>query len=323
MLDRFKGNGLLIHHWDTDGICSARLILEYFNNKNIINKTPILGNYYLTDEELNKYSRYDYVVIVDMSLPRENILTLSKNAKVVIFDHHLGTEIKEVLHYNPIIKGGNPEKYPSTSCIVNDFFDYPVNLFSLLGIIGDHEEKIKSNKIFYKIISNFLKKEDISFKNMIKMSHLLDTNYKIDDKKAVEKAPIELLHIKNHEDILNNEKWNRYFLKLNKEISNILSKPKYEKNGIIIEEINTSYNIISTITRRIAWDSKKNTIVINKGFFTDRDQIYMRCSKNAEPIIEKGKNLGYKCGGKREVFGAIIPKDKTDSFVNEIIDFLT
>jgi len=44
------------------------------------------------------------------------------------------------------------------------------------------------------------------------------------------------------------------------------------------------------------------------------DQVYVRSKKNAEPLIMLGKKLGYKCGGKKEVLGAIVPKEKTGSF---------
>jgi len=39
-------------------------------------------------------------------------------------------------------------------------------------------------------------------------------------------------------------------------------------------------------------------------------------------MIKRGKELGFKCGGKKEVLGAIVPKEKTDDFVVELIDFL-
>jgi len=55
MLKDLEGKGLIIHHWDTDGICSAKLLIEYLKDKQIDNKTPVIGNYYLTDEELSKY----------------------------------------------------------------------------------------------------------------------------------------------------------------------------------------------------------------------------------------------------------------------------
>jgi len=48
----------------------------------------------------------------------------------------------------------------------------------------------------------------------------------------------------------------------------------------------------------------------------------VRSAKNLESMIQRGKALGFKCGGKQEVLGAILPKDKTNSFVDEIKEFL-
>jgi single-stranded DNA-specific DHH superfamily exonuclease len=322
MLNELQGKGLLIHHWDTDGICSARLILKHLSDKDIRNVTPTLGNYFLTDQELKEYSNYDFVIVVDMSLPEENILKLAKNAKVLIFDHHLGKEIKQVFHHNPVIKGKDPDKYPSASWIVNLFLEKQVNLYAILGIVGDHEKKIKKNKDIFKIINDFCKNNNLEFDELLKMTYLLDTNYKLGDKKAVEEAPIKLLRFDSPDDILHNDEWNQNYEKLNKEIQINLDLPYEEKNNIIYKKIDTSYNIISTITRKIAWSSGKDTLVVNTGFFNDKDQIYMRSKKNTEPMIKRGKELGFKCGGKKEVLGAIVPKDKTNSFVEELLEFM-
>jgi single-stranded DNA-specific DHH superfamily exonuclease len=322
MLNELPGKGLLIHHWDTDGICSAKLILEVLSGKDITNKTPELGNYYLTEDELEEYSKYDYVIVADMSLPENNILKLAENAKVMIFDHHLGKVIDKVYHHNPVIKGENPDKYPSASWIVNDFLGNEVNLFALLGVVGDHEQKIKNNQEFYDKIIDFCNKNDLSFEDLLKMAYLLDSNYKLGDKRTVEKAPHMLLENGTASDILNNKVWNENLNKLNDEITSILEKPSDEVGEIILKKIDTPYNIISTITRKIAWESGKNTVVVNSGFFENKDQIYMRSTKNAEPMIQRGKSLGFKCGGKKEVLGAIVPKEKTDSFLQEILEFL-
>jgi single-stranded DNA-specific DHH superfamily exonuclease len=322
MLGKLEGKGLLIHHWDTDGICSAKLIIENLKDKQIKNVTPTLGNYYLTEEELKKYSKYDYVIILDMSLPTDNVLQLAKKSKIMIFDHHLGIVIDQVFHHNPIIKGENPDLYPSASWIVNDYLKNKVNLYALLGIIGDHEQKIKGNFDFNKKINEFCQENNLTFEDLHKMVYLLDSNYKIGDNKAVEAAPRELLKIKKHQDILNNKKWNKNLRNLDDEINKILKTPNEQINNIIFKKIDTTYNIISTITRKISWDTGKDTLVINTGFFTDKDQIYMRSKKNAETIIKKGKELGFKCGGKKEVLGAVVPKDKTNKFIEEIMLFL-
>jgi len=83
-LAQLEGKGLLIHHWDTDGICSAKLMLNYLGDKINTNITPTLGNYFLTDKELDACKGFDFVIVVDMSLPEQNILTLAENAKVFI-----------------------------------------------------------------------------------------------------------------------------------------------------------------------------------------------------------------------------------------------
>ena len=322
MFEDLKGSGLLIHHWDTDGICSARLLLEKLP-KDIVNKTPMLGNYFLTDEELTAYSSYDFVIIADMALPEENILRLAKHSKVLIFDHHLQPPIPGVFHQNPIGQGKDPLLYPSASWIVNDFLGNPVNLFALLGIVGDHEKRIQTNKTFYALITDFCTQQHLTFDELLTMVYLLDSSYKIGDRKAVEETPHLLLEYTDAQRILQNIRWKNNLSLLEKEIAKYIDAPFEEKEHVLLKRIHTKFNIISTVTRKIAWNSGKDTVVVNTGFFKDRDQIYVRSGKDLQPLIQQGKMLGYRCGGKKEVLGAVVPKEKTESFVQEILRFLS
>ncbi len=322
MFEDLKGSGLLIHHWDTDGICSARILLEKIP-KNLVNKTPVLGNYFLTEEEINAYSSYEYIIIADMALPEENILRLTKHSKVLIFDHHLQPQIPQVFHHNPISKGENPDLYPSASWIVNNYLGNPLNVFALLGVLGDHEQRIQSNKTIYPQLHSFCQKEQYTFEELLQMVYLLDSNYKIDDRKAVEEAPHHLLKYPDAHWILQYTPWKNNLQLLEKEIAKFVEVPGEERQGVLVKRIHTKYNIISTVTRKVFWSSKKDTLIINTGFFKDKDQIYVRSQCNLQPLIVQGKTLGYRCGGKAEVFGAIVPKEKTEVFVYEIIHFLS
>jgi single-stranded DNA-specific DHH superfamily exonuclease len=322
MLEELQGSGVLIHHWDTDGICSARLLLEKLP-KNMVNKTPVLGNYFLTEEEITAYSSYDFVIVVDMALPEDNINRLAKHAKVLIFDHHLQQPIQGVFHLNPIGKGEDPQLYPSASWIVNDFLGNPVNMFALLGIIGDHEKRIQTNKGFYSKITDFCTKERLTFDELLMMVSLLDSSYKVGDHKAVESAPHLLLEYSDPQRILQNVRLKNNLVLLEKEIVKYIDAPYEEKQNILLKRIHTKFNIISTVTRKIAWDSGKDTVVLNTGFFKDMDQIYVRSGKNLQPLIQQGKMLGYRCGGKTEVLGAVVPKENTEMFVQEIQRFLS
>lgn len=322
MFEELQGSGLLIHHWDVDGICSARLLLERLSDKKIMNKTPELGNYFLTEKELTTCSSYDFVIVVDMALPENNIHRLATHVKVMIFDHHLQQPIQGVYHCNPISKGENPDMYPSASWIVNDYLGNPINIFALLGIIGDHEQRIQANKEFYYQITQFCQEQHFTFDELLQMVYLLDSNYKVGDRKSVEEAPHLLLEYTDARRILQNVRWKNNLTLLDNEISKWVTAPGEEKQGILLKRIHTKYNIISTVTRKIFWATGKDTVIVNTGFFKDNDQIYIRSSKNLQPLIQQGKTLGYRCGGKAEVLGAVVPKEKTESFYQEIFRFL-
>jgi hypothetical protein len=321
MFEDLNGSGLLIHHWDTDGICSAKLLLEKLP-KDIVNKTPVLGNYFLTDEELSEYTSYNFVIVVDMALPEENILRLAKQAKILIFDHHLQQAIPGIFHQNPIAQGKDPLLYPSASWIVNEFLGNPINMFALLGIVGDYEKRIQTNKTFYGLIIDFCAKQHLTFDELLTMVYLLDSNYKVGDRKAVEEAPHLLLEYTDAHRILQNIRWKNNIILLEKEIAKYIDAPFEEKEHVLLKRIHTKFNIISTVTRKIAWNTGKDTVVVNTGFFKNQDQVYVRCGKDLQPLIQQGKILGYRCGGKKEVLGAVVPKEKTESFVQEILRFL-
>lgn len=321
MFEELQGSGLLIHHWDTDGICSARLLLERLP-KNVRNTTPVLGNYFLTEEEMTAYTSYDFIIIVDMALPQDQIQRLAKKAKVFIFDHHLQPLIAGVFHRNPIAAGQDPLLYPSASWIVNDFLGNSVNIFALLGVVGDHEKRIQTNKEFFSRITDFCKKEQLSFDDLLMMVSLLDSSYKVNNRKAVEQAPHLLFTYSDPRKILQNEEWNKNLHLLEQEIIKHVEAEAQEKDHVLLKRIHTDYNIISTVTRRIAWKSGKDTVVVNTGFFKEMDQIYVRSGKNLQPLIQQGRQQGYRCGGKTEVLGAVVPKEKTEAFVFEIFRFL-
>ena len=322
MFEDLTGNGLLIHHWDSDGICSARLLLEKLP-KTVVNTTPVLGQYFLTENEMDSFVSFDFIIIVDMALPEENIRRLAKKAKILIFDHHLQQIIPGVFHHNPVALGKDPLVYPSASWIVNEFLGNPNNIFALLGVVGDHEQRIHTNIEFNKKIIEFCSKEQLSFDDLLLMVSLLDSSYKVGDRKAVETAPRLLLEYSDGRMILQHKQWHQNLVLIEQEIAKYVNGVNDEKHGILFKKMYTRFNIISTVTRRIAWSSGKDTVVVNTGFFNDADQIYVRSGLDMQPLIQKGKNLGYRCGGKAEVLGAVVPKEKTGSFIQEITYFLS
>lgn len=317
------GRTLLVHHWDTDGICSARLLLEHLSDWSVENRTPRIGNYFLTEGELVDFSGYDSIIIADMALPVENVLRLARGSEVTIFDHHIQPPIGSVNQHNPITKGAKPDDYPSTSWVVSEHLGLETNLYTLLGMVGDREHRIKENERFWPIISDFCLENDMEFDDMLRMAEFLDSNYKIGDKRAVEWAPRLLLESEGPSGILENTEWDRNVFLLEEEMERLLNVPSEDVMGVMLKRISTPYNIISAVTRRLAWDSGRSVIVVNTGFFKDSDQLYARSpDRDMRALILRGVGLGFKAGGKKDVIGAIVPKEETEGFLKVVSEYL-
>ncbi|MEM2144381.1 MAG: hypothetical protein QW279_03400, partial [Candidatus Jordarchaeaceae archaeon] len=75
--------------------------------------------------------------------------------------------------------------------------------------------------------------------------------------------------------------------------------------------------------KRLAWKNKDCIVVIvNRGWHKDRDQLYVRSVKNlfdSNKLINFANGLGYSAGGKKEVFAAVVPKEGTEKFLEQVL----
>jgi len=310
-----KMKKLLIHHWDTDGIASATLLLN--KDSDIDNMIPEIGNYFLTEEEIKKSREYEEIYIVDFALNEDSLKKLIEFANVTIIDHHLTKKIDGAIYINPILDGKSEEEYPSASWIMNEYIGKEENLLAFLGAVGDWEERLKKIR-FYKKLEKFMHRNNLKFEELQKMVYLIDSNYKIGDKKGVEKAVIELAKNENVANyILNNKKWHENMKMIEKEIENGINADGIKKGNALIKEINSKYNIISTVARKLS-SKEKYVVVVNKSYFSDKAQLYVR-GKNVSFLIERARSKGYIAGGKKDVMGAIIPMHDIDKFIEKIV----
>ncbi|MEA2053858.1 MAG: DHH family phosphoesterase [Candidatus Thermoplasmatota archaeon] len=311
-------NRLIVHHWDTDGICSAALLYDR-HTKNI---TPKIGNYFLEEDEIKKIreEKFEEMYVVDMALHERSLMALADISPVKVFDHHLTKKIDGVEYVNPVLEGKDEEDCPSTSWVVGNILNRKDSILSFLGAVGDWEERLKTTR-FYKKLQDFMEKTAITFEEMHTMVGLIDSNYKIGDKEEVERAVDNISKagdVKAY--VTNNEKWRKNRGTVNKEIEGALNSDGRKVDGILIKEMDCKYNIISTVARRL-WDKKKYVIVINRGYFQNDCQLYIR-GKDCLDLIKTAVKKGYVAGGKKNVMGAIVPGNECDKFVNEIVNIL-
>jgi len=313
-----KKRRLIIHHWDTDGICSAAMLYD----SSAENMTPSIGNYFMEKDEIVAIRErgFEEIYVVDMALNEESMKALADIAPVKVFDHHVTKRVDGIDYTNPILDGKDEEDYPSASWVVGNSVGMGDNILSFLGAVGDWEERLKNIR-FYKKLQDFMDRASTSFEEMHLMVKLIDSNYKIGDKREVEQAVVSLSEtddVKGY--ILNNEKWRRNKDTIESEIDKALSAEEKKVGNITIKNIKSRYNIISAVARK-AWDKRNYVIVTNCGYFADDCQVYVR-GENCLGLIKMAVEKGYVAGGKKNVMGAIVPKSEKDAFVGEIVEII-
>lgn len=323
MLEIEDGRVLLIHHWDTDGLCSAALLLDYFGRDDVDTWTPLLGTFYLLPEHVEMAQGYDHVVACDMALPADNIKAIAEKTRVTVIDHHHQDPIEEIEHINPVAYGASGKEYPSNTWVIKEHLGLPLSLKIILGYIGDREQKIMNNPPFWKQTQEYLEGEGGTFDDLLELVYRIDSSYKVGEREAVMLAPQQLREYETREDILANKEWAKNLRKLEEKLEKVLSEPPEVVDGVQIKRLDTPYAIISQVTRKLAWGTGKDTVVVNTGFFSDQDQLYSRSNiVDMHSLIERAKKYGYNAGGKKDVIGAIIPKTDTERFLAETIEYI-
>jgi hypothetical protein len=164
---------------------------------------------------------------------------------------------------------------------------------------------------------------NVSFEGLLELVYRIDSSYKVGDRDSVTEAPHLLKRYKTRDDILGNKKWENNLLNLEEKLENVLAEEPDLIDGIQVKRLDTPYAIISQVTRKLAWGSGKDTVVVNTGFFEDQDQLYSRSQTvDYHGLIEWAKQLGFNAGGKKDVIGAIVPKKDTEGFLGETLDYI-
>ncbi len=304
---------MIVHHWDTDGIASAAIYIRIHGEDELF--TPKIGNFYLDAEDFERVKDSGKVVILDMNLPEAK--RLCNYAEVYIYDHHRATRVECAReHYNPYLMG---VMYPSCTRVLMERFSYPPDYLVALGILGDKgpdAEKIEEWKIVEKVMHD----EKLSLDDLLLAVELLDSSFKLNDRKEVTDN-VHLL-LQGIREVIENDKLHRNLEFISREIE-AWSRRAEDCGNYAYLEMSSPYMIISSVTRRIAWGMRKPAMVVNHK--DDRDEFYIRFPNgeaSALHLIEMAKRLGYNAGGKEEVMGAILPRGKGKELVSQILEVL-
>lgn len=314
-----SGKGLLIYHWDTDGVTSAALMLNFLAEHKPEMKIdllhPTIGNYFLTAEEYQKIGdgKYDWIMSVDLNFELSTIEKLEQLAPaVLVLDHHIQTrDIKR--------PGKQDTLYPGNSLLVNTALENPLNVTAVLGMIGDQEERIKERADFYPLVEQMIKETSFDFDDLLHLTKLIDTNYI-----TLDSAGLERMISVVREDPL---KLFRDQALLDKErlIDGTLLKAQMEQGKEVGKyglefTLESPLHLLSEYTRALSRRFADKIVMVTQLHPTYAN-IYLRRRDlpfDLSPFVDLARSKGYNAGGKVEVAGLIIPLDKYPQFAEEV-----
>ena len=307
---------LIVHHWDTDGICSAAKIIDLFEPEDPVNMTPPIGEFRLDDRILDEMERHDEIFILDLNIPSA-VERIGK--RVTFIDHHDQEPIRNplVTHINPVLAGDREGRFPSCTTVISWKFD-SWDLLSALGAVGDVGEASLKHDGVRKV----LEREDLDIGRAARIVSLLDSNYVSMDRDAVESAVGKVLE-GDVRDIIEDRDWNARLKAIDNAVEEALSK-RIGKGPYCIIDITTPYNVISRIARTAVWElGFAGALVVNRDL-NGRAQTYLRIDPEREKgidmrgLIDALRKMDINAGGKREVLGSVYPAER----VNEVVSLL-
>jgi len=304
---------LIIHHWDTDGITSAALLIRTLNLEEFRNLTPPIGEFRFDERIKRAIEEAEKIYVLDLSLPHE-VEAIEK--EIMFIDHHIQPRIKNprVKQINPALEGGEAL---SASFVVSQYFNI-WNAWSALGVIGDIGEKA------FKIpkVEELLEMDGITKEEALRLVSLIDSNYVTMDRESVEKA-LRVVLENPIKDLLTYEPWLKKAEAIEEAVQDAISKAEV-RNGIAFITFKSPFNIISKVARKAVWEiGYEGAAVVNEDFH-GKGQIYFRVSSkmaekiNMAQIIAELKGKGFNAGGKREVLGCICEKNR----IGEALDII-
>ncbi|MBU0731567.1 DHH family phosphoesterase [Patescibacteria group bacterium] len=317
-----KKKGLIIHHWDTDGLCSAAMLWKFLRDSDpdidAVLMTPTISNYFLTDAEYAKIKgeEYDYIITCDINFPADVVEKLKEICpEILIFDHHHQKPIDGVFYVN--------KKYPGCSYIIDEYLGTAPSLLGVMGMVGDKEEGIQEDKEFYPYVEEVLKKEDLTLNELLIMRRYIDSLYIIEDYKNMDPT-VELL-ADDPKEILNDENLANNVQRIDQEVTHYMEvEPKDLGDDILEFNLDSEFNILSHTTRGLAREYNDKIVFVHQEK-PDRVLVYVRrtdLDKDMQKIIDFARAKDFSAGGKPEVVGIIVPKPRWAGFKEELIEEL-
>jgi single-stranded DNA-specific DHH superfamily exonuclease len=319
-LFEIQGKKLLFHHIDSDGICSAALVLKFFSDF-----SPKAREGPIMDKKAVKYvesQKPAAVLWVDIPVDQEwkKLLKLKESLPETSFgiiDHHLvnmGMRRYGIFHINP--RFAKKSAYIPASYVIYKLLEklgYKIKRYDWIacaGVIGDHGT------------CRVMTKNRMDLPKTI--SELITSAIVLKGAEGAEKSLRLLVKSEMPDEFTADPYLASWHKIVNKEKDRILAdfeKNREKQGDFLFYEINSRMNLTSTVSSILADKHPKNVVVIRKKT-KDVWKISLRCQSgkvnvgHAAKVASKDIGSG---GGHEKSSGSVV--NDWDTFRKRLLSF--
>lgn len=312
--------GVILHHWDTDGLVSAAILRNYFQahtpNVKVELFMPTITNYYITEDQYDylQDQGYEFAVTCDLNLPADVVQRLAQlwPGQVYFFDHHHHPAPHSNVHYYNKL-------HPACASHIAEVLELPYGLLPVIAMVGDREESIQQDTQFYPYVQAIMAEHNLTFSQLLHIRRLVDSNYIMDDYQGIQET-IQLLQ-DDPLAILSDVRLEQNIQKIDAAITELVAQPAQQLSNILwFWEISTPLAILSHVTRSLS-RQYPDKVIFTRQHKAGQYSCYVRrrtATFDARDIIAYAHELGLNSGGKEEVAGIIIPESKLETIFPQL-----
>jgi hypothetical protein len=237
-----------------------------------------------------------------------------------MFDHHETFPIEGIEQVNPVVTEKRPDDFPSAGWVINDYFGEPQEILAAIGVVGDKEDLAEP------FVSKILKENNLNMRLARQIVSLIDSNFMMNKRTAVREAVLTIEKMSDIGRVLEFDEWKENLKILRRELREEMDDGSMKNGGnYLVKELKSSLRIIPKVTRKLSKKYPKKLIVVINRNDEKIDNVYFRRREmdvDLGSVVELARSKGYNSGGKQEVAGVYVPKDKTDKFVKEALELV-
>jgi len=312
--------GVILHHWDTDGIVSAAVLRNYFraNKPNVKLELfmPTITNYYITEDQFSylQAQGYEFVITCDLNLPADVVARLAElwPGQVYFFDHHHHPAPHPNVHYYN-------KPHPACASHIAEILELPYDLLPVMAMVGDREESIQQDTQFYPYVRETMAEHNLTFSQLLHARRLIDSNYIMDDYQGIQET-IQLLQ-DDPLAIFSDVRLEKNLQTIDATIAQLVSNEPQKLSEVVwFWPIETPLAILSHVTRSLS-RQYPDKIIVTRQHKSGQFTCYVRrrdAKFDARDMIAYAHGLGLNSGGKEEVAGIIIPEDRVEQIFPQL-----